>query len=754
MRARLGMLIAATLLLVVTSGTPIPSGPIGPLGPRSVAAAAVQTGKIVYTINSSEIWVAERDGSNPHHVADGNNPVFSPDGLRIAFSAQDDIQVNTFIYSVPVDGGGRVRESGPFADPPPPPVDANGPYDLYSHSFPRYSPDGQGIFYFGMEQHYDTDGNCGKDAEGFARSSGDGGDTWLKTFWTSCEAHPDDLCFPSGVSAQDFSLGGPWPAPTSTAGGIAYDMNCPSDPNTPVTAQLLGRGASTPMLPGAEIAGGWTPDGRILLARNDGDGIHDYLVSPSGQATRLGLPNPLFATATTGCRTEVGPEPLGVVFSPDARILGWSQGAEPSADAPSPACTDRHAGIWLVGVNGSSPRQVIEGETAVLHDIQCTPGNCLTGIIITKDFGGFGTLADGFPVTFRYSGAITESRQWHADPFNPPWTDPLLARLTPGTYTITETDPSGWSASGVRCTDVSFKQLAPNSVSITIAADAGIGTCTFTSDWDGATKPTETEPGPPATGAPSADPACPNRQTYHGDWAAMAGGKDTLDFQVTFEWCHGPGVVKVVGPVEIKQHVGDFWIPGWLTYFSFAAHDDEISYDMTRPSDSTAAIRAQGSFTWCTSILQIASEVLPEFKVLRGLTGARFMNSWMKKQILLRVMHPLTTWIRAALVFYERNARLLRPDVQDAFAELFFKEEVRVIDEVLNEFVGVMLGYVPNGNGPALTLLAPALVNFCAVETWHPDLTITLHDDGATDAVFADDQAISPIWSIDQIEAP
>ena len=63
--------------------------------------------KAIAFVYSEDLWVADRDGKNPRRLTTDigveSNPVFSPDGSIIAFSAQYD--GNTDVYTIPAEGG-------------------------------------------------------------------------------------------------------------------------------------------------------------------------------------------------------------------------------------------------------------------------------------------------------------------------------------------------------------------------------------------------------------------------------------------------------------------------------------------------------------------------------------------------------------------------------------------------------------------------------------------------------------------------
>ncbi len=73
---------------------------------RLLSEPAISESHIAF-IYAEDLWVANKDGSNPKRLTidEGieSNPVFSPDGSKIAFNAQYD--GNTDVYIVPVSGG-------------------------------------------------------------------------------------------------------------------------------------------------------------------------------------------------------------------------------------------------------------------------------------------------------------------------------------------------------------------------------------------------------------------------------------------------------------------------------------------------------------------------------------------------------------------------------------------------------------------------------------------------------------------------
>jgi tricorn protease len=95
-----------TTLYLFFNLTPIPSYAIDVKDTRMLSQPAISASHIAF-IYAEDLWVANTDGTQPRRltVDEGieSNPVFSPDGTLIAFSAQ--YEGNTNVYVIPVEGG-------------------------------------------------------------------------------------------------------------------------------------------------------------------------------------------------------------------------------------------------------------------------------------------------------------------------------------------------------------------------------------------------------------------------------------------------------------------------------------------------------------------------------------------------------------------------------------------------------------------------------------------------------------------------
>src|SRR5947209_1181854 len=102
------------LILFAAAGLLLPAAPASAqpdaTDTRLLTMPAVSARNIAF-VYSEDLWVADLDGRNPRRITSDigveSNPVFSPDGQTIAFSAQYD--GNTDVYTIPVAGGSPTR---------------------------------------------------------------------------------------------------------------------------------------------------------------------------------------------------------------------------------------------------------------------------------------------------------------------------------------------------------------------------------------------------------------------------------------------------------------------------------------------------------------------------------------------------------------------------------------------------------------------------------------------------------------------
>lgn len=138
------MLRASTLALAAV-GLLALAGPVSaqpdPTDTRLLTMPAVSSKNIAF-VYAEDLWVADSDGKNPRRLTSDlgleSNPVFSPDGQTLAFSAQYD--GNTDVYTIPTSGGAPTR--------------------LTSHPSPDavrgFTPDGKGVLFSSARHVYST----------------------------------------------------------------------------------------------------------------------------------------------------------------------------------------------------------------------------------------------------------------------------------------------------------------------------------------------------------------------------------------------------------------------------------------------------------------------------------------------------------------------------------------------------------------------------------------------------------------------
>lgn len=104
---RLGLAFSGLALLSVAAT--VQADP-DTMGTRLLTQPAISAKNIAF-VYSEDLWVADQDGKNPRRLTSDtgveSNPVFSPDGQTIAFSAQYDGNVD--VYTIPATGGTPTR---------------------------------------------------------------------------------------------------------------------------------------------------------------------------------------------------------------------------------------------------------------------------------------------------------------------------------------------------------------------------------------------------------------------------------------------------------------------------------------------------------------------------------------------------------------------------------------------------------------------------------------------------------------------
>lgn len=267
----------------------------------------------------------------------------------------------------------------------------------------------------------------------------------------------------------------------------------------------------------------WSASGRLYYVRHEragGDGFC-WKTSPTawtpGAATeQIHRDAPMSGGLFLGQTGFVEPSPDGTrvaVVNP----IGWDNFLAPWVGSPGesrpiggfyepPAWTPdgRHFVIgteWYDGVTGEEvPRWVedpvwggtvlnpdipIPVGSARNYDVQCSPGNCLSGIMVVINGNGVG-LGDTV-----LSGALEAT----LDLAN----DSLLSRRPSGTYAVTATPPSGTSVTGISCDDTNSSGDV-TSRTATFRVDAGeLVVCTFLigqPDRDGDGLPDDIDPCP------------------------------------------------------------------------------------------------------------------------------------------------------------------------------------------------------------------------------------------------------------------
>lgn len=479
-RAAMVGLVVATLLVAGMPGRRVADASDA----AATADVSVPTGRIAFTVVQSgsdggEVWTVERDGSDPHALTTGfrdTDPIFSPTGRQIAFMRIDGSLVpgdpfgrRIYVYVMNSDGSGVRQLSHNDME------DTGGVYGWSADGQEVYTvgrtwtdsfSDPAGLYALGVSGGARLVGRIDYDkpCAGFTSVSPSGrwlnqcdGKVWVggKAITLSSPSTTQDSMFatswagdnrfllvnqatPENLARHIYLVGGGGGAATkiTTASRITTNVNASVDDNgTPMPASCTFDDAyvdSTPDLaPGGELIA------MRMVAEND---------DPDGQQRAGACPNPV---------------PTGWAFAPGVGTISGSGGA------------------WRLLYRPTGNKEV--GPYSRVS-VQCTPGNCLTGLIIKTVPNSYG--GTGFPATFPYTvtvGGVTSHATIHAD--GDLFSDPraVLVRVPAGQATVTEGPVAGWHLDEISCDPAADSiDLAAKHATVQLAVGS-VAECSFIS---------------------------------------------------------------------------------------------------------------------------------------------------------------------------------------------------------------------------------------------------------------------------------
>ena len=125
--------ILAALALLSAVGCDVPSEPHAADVNLKLIQGPILLGKIVYTLNGSEVWIMDANGDNARYVTSGYQGVLSPTGDVVAFVRRVNGTAQIFTKNLNDHHSGRQLTFGTMSD----------------KSYPAWSPDGYQIVYNG-----------------------------------------------------------------------------------------------------------------------------------------------------------------------------------------------------------------------------------------------------------------------------------------------------------------------------------------------------------------------------------------------------------------------------------------------------------------------------------------------------------------------------------------------------------------------------------------------------------------------------
>ena len=188
------------------------------------------------------------------------------------------------------------------------------------------------------------------------------------------------------------------------------------------------------------------------------------------------------------------------------------------------------------------------------------------------------------------------------------------------------------------------------------------------------------------------------------NWAAGQYGVDTLIFEVTVPWCHGEGIVRIDGPITVKQVVDSWFVPDWLSPINFRADDGAVTHRVERTDDSTLMVYAGGRFQACSSVVEIIGAVGAPAAVMKILFKAKRLPPLLRRTIIKRILEPFDS---AVLGLIRGGAQLSIDD------ELRRKAFMDLAESLVDGVVAFVLD-------PAADERFGGVGEFC-METWKPE---------------------------------